>query len=198
MLLMNPQKPYGIEDYAYWEGFLSDDDIRFLTYHKSLQESETAQIGGQENEGIEDLHYRRTNVGWLDFTPENQHIWNKLSEVVAEVNRRFFQINLTGFYEPLQLCEYSASYEGHFGWHMDATHKGTNVPRKLSMVLMLSDPSEYEGGELQVKTSDKDITLEMKQGRAWFFPSYMLHRVTPVTKGLRKTAVLWVGGEPWR
>ena len=67
------------------------------------------------------------------------------------------------------------------------------------MVLMLSDPSEFEGGELQIKTdSDDAITLEQKKGRAWFFPSYILHRVTPVTRGIRRSLVLWVGGPEFK
>jgi PKHD-type hydroxylase len=67
------------------------------------------------------------------------------------------------------------------------------------MSLLLSDPSEFEGGELQVKTdSDEAITLEATQGRAWFFPSWALHRVTPVTKGVRRSLVIWVGGPPFK
>ena len=67
------------------------------------------------------------------------------------------------------------------------------------MVLMLSDPSEFEGGQLEIKTdSDNPITLEQKRGRAWFFPSYVLHRVTPVTKGTRRSLVLWIGGPEFK
>ena len=74
-----------------------------------------------------------------------------------------------------------------------------NAPRKLSMVLMLSDTSEFEGGELLLKSdSDEHKSLSMAKGRAWFFPSYMLHKVTPVTKGVRKTLVLWVGGPEFK
>jgi PKHD-type hydroxylase len=65
--------------------------------------------------------------------------------------------------------------------------------------MLLSDPSEFEGGELQVKPySDEVQTLEIKKGRAWFFPSYMLHKVTPVTKGTRRSLVLWVGGPAFK
>ena len=198
MILLNPKNHYGLDDYAYWEDFLTEDDIRFLQYHPSLLNANSAEIGGQSKDRSQDLNIRRTNVGWLDFSIENKHIWDKISNVVAEVNSKFFHINLTGFYEYMQLSEYSASFQGHYNWHTDGSKLDKNVPRKLSMVLMLSDPSEYEGGELQIKTGEENTTLEMKQGRAWFFPSYMLHRVTPVTKGIRKTAVLWVGGEPWQ
>jgi PKHD-type hydroxylase len=63
---------------------------------------------------------------------------------------------------------------------------------------MLSDNSEYEGGEFQIKVGEKNEVLETKKGRAWFMPSYILHRVTPITKGVRKTAVVWAGGDQWK
>jgi PKHD-type hydroxylase len=64
---------------------------------------------------------------------------------------------------------------------------------------MLSDPSEFEGGQLEIKVNNDDpVTLEQKRGRAWFFPSYVLHRVTPVTKGPRRSLVLWVGGPEFK
>jgi PKHD-type hydroxylase len=119
--------------------------------------------------------------------------------VVAEVNRQYFHFDLTGFYEPMQLGVYTGDTGGHYGWHTDSSSQDSGVPRKLSMVLLLSEPSEFEGGEFQVKTtSDEAQTLELKRGRAWFFPSYTLHRVTPVTKGVRRSLVLWVGGPPFK
>jgi PKHD-type hydroxylase len=67
------------------------------------------------------------------------------------------------------------------------------------MAILLSDPSEFEGGEFQVKAdSDEAKTLECKKGRAWLFPSYTLHRVAPVTKGVRRSLVLWIGGPAFR
>ncbi len=132
-----------------------------------------------------------------DLTIED--IWNKLAKVVAEVNSRYFHFDLTGFYEPIQLGIYTAEDKGHYDWHVDMFISNTNAPRKLSMVLMLSDPSEFEGGELLLKSdSDEYRSLSLAKGRAWFFPSYMLHKVTPVTKGTRKTLVLWVGGPQFK
>jgi PKHD-type hydroxylase len=65
--------------------------------------------------------------------------------------------------------------------------------------MLLSDPSDFEGGEFQVKTTNDDVqTLDYVKGRAWFFPSYTLHRVAPVTKGVRRSLVLWIGGPPFR
>jgi PKHD-type hydroxylase len=76
---------------------------------------------------------------------------------------------------------------------------GNSITRKISIVVQLSDPDEYEGGELQIQTgSESYISILKKKGAVTLFPSYMRHRVTPVTKGVRKSLVLWVGGSTFR
>jgi PKHD-type hydroxylase len=73
--------------------------------------------------------------------------------------------------------------------------------RKVSITVQLSDPSEYEGGDLQYfrgGNPDNADTVFKKKGYVFLFPSYMMHRVTPVTQGVRKSLVLWVGGEHYR
>lgn len=194
---IDPKHTPGKDSYAYWEGFLLDEEINFILSLPEWLDTKAAKIGTNEGE-INNL-IRETNVCWMTPNANNIHIWNKLSQVVSEVNAQFFRFNLTGFYEPAQLGLYTADKQSHYGWHTDASIKDRKVPRKLSMSLMLSDPSEFEGGELQVKIdNDTPITLEQKRGRVWFFPSYILHRVTPVTKGTRRSLVLWIGGPEFK
>jgi len=197
MIKINPKVPFNTEWCAYWENFLTDEELNFLIHHHAWHNKSIAQVGGSDVPSA-DLDYRRTNVAWFDFNVEHQTIWNKITEIISTVNNQFFHVNLSGIYEPMQLTEYSASDKGYYDWHTDFGVEDKLVPRKLSMVLMLSDESEYEGGYLQIKTRRDNQTLEMKKGRAWFFPSYVLHRVTPITKGIRKTAVVWAGGEHWK
>ena len=125
-------------------------------------------------------------------------LYKKFGDVFAEVNSRFFRCNLTALAEQAQLTTYTEQDKDYYDWHTDMSPTDRMMPRKLSMVLSLSDPHEYEGGLLQIKTGRDNETLETKKGRAWFFPSYVLHRVTPVTKGTRKSLVLWAGGEQWK
>jgi PKHD-type hydroxylase len=94
----------------------------------------------------------------------------------------------------MQLGVYTEHDQGHYDWHIDSGLETNTVPRKLSMALLLSDPSEFEGGELQIMRAGVPESVEQKRGRAWFFPSYLMHRVTPVTKGIRRSLVMWVGG----
>jgi PKHD-type hydroxylase len=193
-----PVNTFGKDHYAYWEGFLTNEEINYLLNVDNWVNTQSAKIGSNSQATI-NKNIRSTKISWLELTNENKEIWNKFSKVIAEVNSRYFHFDLTGFYEPIQLAVYNAEDNGHYDWHIDMYTSNNNAPRKLSMVLMLSDPSEFEGGDLLLKSErDNPSKLEMAQGRAWFFPSYMLHKVTPVTKGIRKTLVLWVGGPEFK
>jgi PKHD-type hydroxylase len=184
---------------AYWEDFLTEEDIQVLLNQPSWDKTEEGGVGNKTDGHVVNFDVRRTKVGWLEPNVETQQVWNKITDVVSEVNRQFFHFDLTGCYEPMQLAYYTAEEESHYTWHADATFSDRGAPRKLSMALLLTDPSEFEGGELQVMTSGgTPEILELKKGRAWFMPSFTLHRVTPVTKGVRKSAVLWVGGPAFK
>jgi PKHD-type hydroxylase len=196
-----PRNPYGKDLMASWEGFLTPEEINFILAQPEWLQTEDATVGKLGGgDGFEtNTIIRKSQVGWVYGKQEMLPIWHKLSRAVAEVNRRYFHLDLTGFYEPMQLGIYSADSNGHYNWHVDIGINDVDVPRKLSMSLLLSDPSEFEGGEFQVKTpADETLSLEQARGKAWFFPSYVTHRVTPVTKGVRRSLVLWVGGPAFR
>jgi PKHD-type hydroxylase len=193
-----PRNIPGKDYIAYWEGFLTPEDINLLLAQPEWLNLQAGCIGGSGPADV-NASIRESQISWLGAKPELAHIWGKLSVAVAEVNRRFFHFDLTGFHEPMQLGLYTGETQGHYGWHVDASPSDAHVPRKLSLSMLLSDPSEFEGGDFEVKTySDAAQTLECKRGRAWFFPAYTLHRVAPVTKGVRRSLVLWVGGPAFR
>lgn len=194
-----PRHSCGAEELVYWEGFLTDEDINFILALPQWAEGQAANIGHGGGGNVLDTDRRTTTVGWMSATPETTHIWNKICNAVADVNSQFFHYDLIGCYEPAQLGAYKASDGSHYTWHCDDTPQSRNPPRKLSMALLLDDPSQFEGGEFQVMyQNDQPRSVEQKRGRAWFFPSWMLHRVTPVTKGVRRSLVLWVGGPAFR
>jgi PKHD-type hydroxylase len=139
---------------------------------------------------------RKNKLGWMQISKETEFIYSKISQVVAVLNSKYFGLNISGIYEPLQYTLYNESGD-HYGWHVDL-HPQTFVPRKLSVVAMLSDSKEFRGGDLQLMTEQEPTTLENKKGRIYVFPSYVLHRVTPVTHGVRRTIVAWVGGEKFK
>lgn len=194
-----PRNFNGKDELAYWENFLTKDDINLILSQPEWLSLSDGCIGGTDEGGQVNKDVRSSQICWLGMKDELRPVWNKLANAVAEVNRSFFHFDLTGFHEPMQLGVYTDTQQGHYNWHTDASINDSNVPRKLSMSMLLSNPSEFEGGEFQVKVANDDVqTLETKQGRAWFFPSYTLHRVTPITKGVRRSLVLWVGGPPFR
>jgi PKHD-type hydroxylase len=193
-----PRNIPGKDHLAFWEGFLTPEDINLILAQPEWLNLQAGCVGGSGPADV-NASVRESQISWLGAKPELQPIWEKLSAAVADVNRRFFHFDLTGFHEPMQLGLYTGETQGHYDWHTDASPTDTHVPRKLSLSMLLSDPSEFEGGEFQVKTCNDSVqTLDTQKGRAWFFPSYTLHRVAPVTKGVRRSLVLWVGGPPFR
>jgi len=109
------------------------------------------------------------------------------------VVRAFDGIQLT---EPAQYTHYPVG--GFYEWHTDNDVVGKNEPpvRKISMTLLLSSPEEFEGGELELMDNKK--VAKLKQGQAVFFASFIPHRVKPVTRGERKSLVMWFGGPSFR
>ena len=116
--------------------------------------------------------------------------------MISEANNIMLKFDLTAMNESIQYTEY---YEdgGQYDWHMDCGI-GIQNQRKISVTVQLSDPSDYEGGNLDFNMGGGELTAPRAKGAAVIFPSFYLHRVTPVTKGTRKSFVLWVGGEPYR
>lgn len=205
MIYQIPPRNFAGKDIcAYWDNFLTNDQINHILALPEWFNSTDASVGGQarrpEDTAI-DQDIRSSKVAWLHYNDETSGLWERISDVIAEVNSEFFHFDLTGMYEPMQLTIYTATEtaEDHYTWHTDMSMSDKGVPRKLSMSLLLSDPDDFEGGDLQVKTDGDTInTLEAEKGRAWFFPSWVLHRVTPVTRGVRRSLVVWIGGPPFK
>lgn len=139
-------------------------------------------------------NYRRSKITFIPRTWEFSDIYLKIFNCIQSINNDYFKFNLTEM-ENAQYTEYDESYKGHYDWHIDV---GPEHPtRKLTIVIQLSDPIEYEGGELQLHTGGPFRVCDKTKGTIIIFPSFLLHRVTPVTKGIRRTLVLWVSGPPF-
>lgn len=187
------------DSHAYLENIFTQEEINKILSLPQWLNTEEASIGGSSGIDEKNNDLRRTEVSWIYIDKNTEWIWKKLSDAIAFANARFFSYDLTGFYEPIQIGIYKENEKGYYDWHTDTAVSDNGPPRKLSMCLSLSDPSEYEGGDLLLKiTSDQPIKLDTPKGRAWFFPSTTLHAVTPVTKGIRRSLVLWVHGPAFR
>lgn len=189
--------PYAmpVEPFAWWEDAFTDQELDWLQ-NKAMKAENQAQVGGAP-QGNDLARIRRSKVSWLDKTQETAWVFEKLADVVSSLNAQFFHLDLTGFGEDLQLTNYDQSEHGMYGWHQD--YGGRISPsRKLSIVLQLTDPARYEGGNLQILTSGEPQTVRKQRGLITAFPSYTLHQVTPVTQGSRQSLVAWITGPAFK
>lgn len=183
------------EPFAWWEGAFSDQELNTLQQN-ARNANQKAQVGGGVG-GVVNPGIRRSELNWVGYNQETSWIFERLAHVVSSLNSQFFRFDLKGFGEPIQLTNYNSSEHGMYGWHVDFGKTGPS--RKLSIVMQLSDPSEYEGGNLEVKPHGEEIIKIKKQrGLIVAFPSWTLHQVTPVTQGNRQSLVSWITGPAFK
>jgi PKHD-type hydroxylase len=141
-----------------------------------------------------DKKRRHSTMSWIPFN-KMQPMYDDLIHLIQKINRNHFGFNNLQITEEAQVSEYSKGEFYH--WHTDSSIDMIKEPpvRKLSMTLLLNDPSKFEGGNLEI--AGKNLS-PMKQGHAAIFASFLQHRVTPVTKGVRKSLVVWFSGEPFK
>jgi PKHD-type hydroxylase len=181
------------EPWAWWGGAFTEQELDWLQ-NKAKNAGISASVGGH-GAGTVNSNIRRSQVDWLRNTPDMAWVFEKLADVASKINAEYFRFDLTGFGEPLQLTNYDQSEHGMYGWHQDF---GSGISRKLSMAVQLTDPSEYEGGNLQMMTTSEPQTVKKQRGLIAVFPAYMLHQVTPVTQGSRQSLVAWVSGPTFK
>ncbi len=146
--------------------------------------------------GVSNPSFRQTDVSWVYPTRDLLPFFARLSQLVAAANETY-GFDLSGIGEPAQLTEYHAPSTG-YSWHVDMTATSTELTRKLSLTVQLSAPEDYDGGQLELRDGDEIVSGPRDAGTIVAFPSWVIHRVTPVTRGLRRSLVVWVGGPPFR
>lgn len=187
--------------WVFWDQAFTDEEInRMNAYFSEVGEMQSGKLhGGVEHKGI-----RRCSVCHFLWDQSNAWIFDRLNDTIQRINSRWYGFDLNG-YRAIQYAEYDAGEEGQYDWHMDI-HLGPalpdeNQPRKLSLAMMLNVPGEdFEGGEFHVSRGNNinPEVLPIQKGRIIAFPSWMAHRVTPVTKGVRKSLVCWVEGPKFK
>jgi len=158
--------------------------------------AQKAEVGGEKG-GEYNTKTRLSHISWIPFeNVETKSMYSILKDLMHKTNRRHFGFENMQVTEQAQYTEYPEG--GFYDWHIDCDLVMKKEPpvRKISMTLILSPDGDYEGGGLELSQSGK--VLNPKQGHAIFFASFVNHRVVPVTKGLRKSLVMWFGGEPFK
>jgi PKHD-type hydroxylase len=189
-----------VENWAWVTGFSPEqcqDIIKTVNSNYDLQDG----MVGSHSEGNESVEedIRKSKLAFLKMEDVATHwIYASCVDSIKYANDNWFKYDLTHI-ETLQFTTYTEESNGYYGAHIDtknASFKGS--VRKLSFSILLSDPSDFEGGDLILHNSKYPESLPKKQGQINFFPSWTLHEVTPVTKGTRISLVGWVNGPRFR
>lgn len=178
-----------VPEWGYWSEALTAEECDKLIEIGENKNLVAAEVSGKSVDEIRD-----SKISWL-YPEDCSWLFERLTYIVTDLNTKYFKFDLYGFTEGFQFTKYEAP-SGYYGKHID---KVTNdVIRKLSLSIQLSDSSTYEGGELELHTSNDPTVCTKERGHLILFPSYTLHEVKPVTKGTRYSLVSWVTGAPFR
>jgi len=156
------------------------------------QPPQQGQVGGEKDE----KEYRVSVISWIPFKAMPD-MYKLIEASMLQANRNHLGFEGMELGEIGQFTEYKKG--GFYDWHMDNELFGGNQPlvRKISMTILLSNRSDFEGGELEfMAKGNKPPHLE--QGQAIFFASFIRHRVAKVTRGTRRSLVMWFGGPPFK
>ena len=202
-MLYNFYKTYNFFDYFKLNKLLDSTIINEIEQNVSTLDFEKGIVSDSENKSLS----RKSNIKWIYNNHNTLKIFEHLSKTIITTNNQHFNFSIKGSKDPLQYVEYSSNIKGYYDWHQDDIFNfEPNIPlnflRKLSLTIQLSDPNEYEGGDLEISLPqpEKNIIVKVprEKGKIIIFPSYLFHRITPVTKGIRKSLVWWVGGSPFK
>ena len=187
-----------------WNSYFTPDECKEIISLGTTMRSREATIGHARSSVNSKM--RRSKVSWFERGAEKyQWIFRRLENSFQFANVNAFNFDLTYFRE-IQFTEYDESYEGKYDWHEDLTWC-MNQPtrRKLSICVQLSNSDDYVGGDLELDTvqvGGDDQVPDAKKirelGTTLVFPSFLRHRVTPVTSGKRYSLVSWYEGPPFR
>jgi PKHD-type hydroxylase len=184
-----------VDNFAYAKQIFTKDECEKIIQFGKSKKNEIAKVDKFENKLI-DVNYRKANISWIESKDnEMQDIFLKLSAISLYLNEKYFNFDLNGFVEDLQFTEYLEKGD-KYSWHIDKCHG--QIIRKLSVVVQLTPPETYKGGQLQLKINENSIDMTSNQGDVIVFPSYVLHQVTPIEKGIRHSLVGWVSGKAFK
>jgi PKHD-type hydroxylase len=176
--------------YAFWNNAFSKEECQTIiniAKNKGLIKGKTK----------DETDVRDSKISWLYPVDGIDWVFRRVTDITLNLNERFFKFDLFGISEGFQFTNYEAP-SGKYGKHVD---RGINMGvRKLSISIQLTNPEEYEGGELKLYNGDDDKAnvMDKTQGTLIIFPSYVLHEVMPVTKGERNSLVTWVTGKQFK
>lgn len=181
-------------------GFFSNQDVDMINnYCRGLNLREGSLFNAESN-----YSERKANIAFIERKDHiNGWIYDKLNTLIGFYNDNYFGYDLVG-YDYMQYAEYT---EGcHQNFHMDMNFSLdvnfiSDTLRKLSVVLLLSEPEvDFTGGDFLLNLSHEGRIekVNLRKGSVLLFPSFIIHKVAPVTSGLRKSLVVWPIGPKFK
>lgn len=176
------------------ENFFTEEEVDKIIDLEELQEFTEGKLGNGASTNT-NKQYRDSDISWLRWSPESGWIFDKFGSLMGQVNHSHFMYDIDGF-DAFQYTKYKPKQ--HYNWHFDAFTEFHGFERKISAVVILSDPKKYSGGEFEIVTDgniEKPFSIKPPKGSVIFFASWMPHRVAPVKSGVRKSLVAWIMGK---
>ena len=183
------------------DNFFTNEELDKINLQLSNVESKAAIAGWNKpivsdsdmDEAVSNSHNaRKSNVYWLD-DKKYDWIYDKLQIAINHVNLTNYNKVLYGL-ESLQYTEYDSKYNGFYGPHTDYYEEHLPLVRSLSFSVQISKPEDYIGGDVRIYYNDQVLVANKTYGSITFFDSKIMHEVTPVTSGFRKSLVGWIHG----
>jgi PKHD-type hydroxylase len=178
-----------------WHGLFSAAELDRLERYCDGLVLEQAKLTGYGDSSI-----RATKVAWVYRNAETEDLYRKMEGIVLRLNAEHFRSDLSGL-TTLQYAVYQEAEGGFFDWHNDYGRDRNDPgqePRKLTLSLQLSDAGAYEGCDLEVRAAHPIDVAARTRGALAAFRANALHRVTPITRGMRKSLVAWAAGPEYR
>lgn len=118
---------------------------------------------------------------------------------IFQINKKTFRYHIEGFeiHDLPRIFRYESDRKDHYVWHRDSLSIPGKSVRKLSFSIQLSDPADYQGGDLEFMPENTNALMKQK-GNIIVFPSYITHRVSPMLYGARYAIVGFIHGPEWK
>jgi len=195
-LIFEPGKPRDMTGWYFFEAAFSRDEIAKIK--EEIEKVNFTRAGIASHATGEALNViRKSNIKWLPKNESFAWVYDRLMNYITIANENMWGFDLYSVLDSIQYTQYDGTEQGFYDWHLDTGPDELSY-RKVSLVVQLSDPIAYEGGDLEIRSGGGLSKASKTIGTVTIFPSYLLHRVTPVTSGLRESLVLWAGGEHYR
>ena len=205
-------RPCNFNDFYYYPKHFDDKGIEAIheMVRKGGYEIEKGGTGTAEEGAIDHSYSNNRDIAYVPGDPNSWWLYNELEKLTIQANNVLFQFDIQYVTDPLHYVIYPEPNRpdktgqtredgGYLDWHMDIGQGAVNR-RKLALTVQLSDPKDYEGGVFQCwfGGDGKFIDLPRQKGDVLVMPTFVMHNVSPITKGERRALVYWTGGEPFR